>query len=132
MILQLLHCVLVSVWMPLPTRPRRYCDPASLVHNCLPSPIHLGIYQLLIFVGVNLSRELASLPTDRDGTSPTNESDLLRLIKTYCVGITRIPGTALGFSITYERSKRNGVKSKNLHPNHFFNKAIFTSFTTYP
>ena len=52
------------------------------------------------------------MQTDNDRTSPTNESDLHRLISTYCVGITRVPNTALGFSITYEKSRRNGVKSK--------------------
>ena len=75
-------------------------------------PVRLGIYQLLIYVAVNLARELASMQTDNDRTSPTNESDLHRLISTYCVGITRVPNTALGFSITYEKSRRNGVKSK--------------------
>ena len=56
----------------------------SLIFNLI-----LGVYQLLIWAAVNIARELAAIPTDEDKTAPLLESDLLRIIRTWCCGITR-------------------------------------------
>ena len=49
----------------------------------------LGAYQILLFIAVNLARELAAVPTNEDATTPLRDEDLLRLMKTWCCGITR-------------------------------------------